>query len=134
MTNDYLPSLHWDPDRQRWIPKRGFTTVELPSELDPNILPKPVYQIGERVRFSWYGCTPWEGEIRGVQIAGGEYDSDNESIEYVIQRKYLRRNAMIYLIQARGHIRMVAASKILGISTKTDRSAIWEHGYEEFDE
>jgi hypothetical protein len=41
---------------------------------------------------------------------------------------------MIYLIQARGHIRMVAAPKILGISTNTHRSAIWEHGYEEFEE
>jgi hypothetical protein len=134
MSNAYIPSLHWDPDRQRWIPKHGFTIVEFPPELDPNMLPKPAYQIGERVRFSWYGSTPWEGEIRGVQIAGGEYDPYNEAIEYAIQRRYLRPNAMIYLIQARGHIRMVAASKILGISTNTDRSAIWEHGYEEFEE
>ncbi len=132
MNDLYLPSLHWDPDLQRWIPKHGFTTVEFPSELDPNMLPKPAYQIGERVRFSWYGPVPWEGEIRGIQIAGGEYVPYNESLAYAIQRRYLRPNAMIYLIQARGHIRMVAAPKILGISSNTHRSAIWEHGYEEW--
>jgi hypothetical protein len=134
MSNAHLPSLHWDPDHQHWIPKHGFTTVEFLPELDSIMLPKPTYRIGERVRFSWYGSTPWEGEIRGVQIAGGEYDPYKESIEYAIQRKYLRPNAIIYLIQARGHIRMVAASKLLGISTNTNRSAIWQHGYEEFDE
>jgi hypothetical protein len=134
MSNSYLPSLHWDQDQQCWIPKHGFTTVEFPSELNTNMLPKPAYQIGERVRFSWYGPTPWEGEIRGIQIAGGEYDPYTEAIEYVIQRRYLRLSSLVYLIQARGHIRMVAAPKILGISTNTSRSAIWEHGYEEFEE
>ncbi len=134
MSDHYLPSLHWDPDLLKWIPKRGFTVVDLPAEVDPNVLPKPAYQIGERVRFSWYSPTPWEGEIRGIQIAGGEYDPDNEAIEYTIQRRYLRPHSMIYLIQARGHIRMVAATKILGISTNTHLSAIWEHGYEEFEE
>ena len=54
--------------------------------------------------------------------------------EYTIQRRYLRPNSIIYLIQARGHIRMVAAPKILGISVNTHLSAIWEHGYEEFEE
>ncbi len=134
MTDNYLPSLHWDQDRQRWIPKHGFTTVEFPPEVDPNALPKPAYQIGERVRFSWYGPAPWEGEIRGIQIAGGTYDDYTEAIEYTVQRRYLQPNSMTYLIQARGHIRMVAAPKILGISTNTHRSAIWEHGYEEFEE
>lgn len=134
MNDFYLPSLHWDQDHQQWIPKHGFTTVELPPEVDPNMLPKPAYQIGERVRFSWYGSTPWEGEIRGIQIAGDAYDDYAEAIAYTIQRRYLQPNSMIYLIQARGHIRMVAAPKILGISTNTNRSAIWEHGYEEFEE
>ncbi len=134
MSDSYLPSLHWDPDLQQWIPKRGFTTVELPPEVDPNLLPRPAYQVGQRVRFSLYGPTPWEGEIRGIQIAGGAYDPYTEAVEYTIQRRYLRSNSMIYLIQARGHIRMVAAPKILGISTNTHRSAIWEHGYEEFEE
>ncbi len=134
MTNNYLPSLHWDQDHSRWIPKRGFTTVELPPEVDPKVLPKPAYAIGERVRFTWYGPTSWEGEIRGIQIPGGAYDDYPEAIAYTIQRRYLRPNSMIYLIQARGHIRMVAAPKILGISTNTHRSAIWEHGYEEFEE
>jgi hypothetical protein len=134
MTDHYLPSLHWDPDLQQWIPKHRFTVVELPAEVDPHVLPKPAYQIGERVRFSWYGTTPWEGEIRGIQIAGGEYDAENEAIGYTLQRRYLHPNSMIYLIQARGHIRMVAAPKIQGISTNTHLSAIWEHGYEEFDE
>ena len=134
MTDNYLPSLYWDQDLQKWIPKQGFTTVELPAEIDPSVLPKPAYQIGERVRFSLYGPTPWEGEIRRIQIAGGEYNPYNEAIEYTIQRRYLRQNSMTYLIQARGHIRMVAAPKILGISTNTHRSAIWEHGYEEFEE
>src|SRR5271157_1067001 len=127
MSDGYLPSLHWDQDHQRWIPKQGFTVVELPAEVDPNALPRPDYQIGERVRFSWYGATPWEGEIRGIQIAGGAYDHYTEAIEYTIQRRYLRSNSMIYLIQARGHIRMVAAPKILGISISTHLSAIWEH-------
>jgi hypothetical protein len=131
---DNLPSLHWDQDQQQWIPKHGFTTVEFPLEVNTNMLAKPAYAIGERVRFSWYGRTPWEGEIRGIQIAGSEYDPDTEAIEYTIQRRYLRSNSMIYLIQARGHIRMVAAPKILGISTNTHLSAIWEHGYEEFEE
>ena len=76
MTNNYLPSLHWDLDLQKWIPKHGFTVVELPAEVDPNVLPRPAYRIGERVRFSWYGTTTWEGEIRGIQIAGGEYDPE----------------------------------------------------------
>ncbi len=134
MTNSYLPSLHWDPDLPKWIPKRRFTVVELPAEVNPKVLPKPAYHIGERVRFSWYSTTPWEGEIRGIQIAGDEYDHYNEAIEYVIQRQYLRPNSIAYLIQARGHIRMVAAPKILGISTNTHLSAIWEHGYEEFEE
>jgi hypothetical protein len=134
MTDNYLPSLHWDQDLQKWIPKQGFTTVELPAEIDPSVLLKPAYQIGERVRFSLYGPTPWEGEIRRIQIAGGEYNLYNEAIEYTIQRRYLRPNSMIYLIQARGHIRMVAAPKILDISTNTHLSAIWEHGYEEFEE
>ena len=134
MSDTYLPSLHWDLDLQKWIPKHRFTVVELPTEVDPNVLPKPDYQIGERVRFSWYGATPWEGEIRGIQIAGGEYDPHNEAIEYIIQRQYLHPNSMIYLIQARGHIRMVAAPKIRGISTNTHLNAIWEHGYEEFEE
>lgn len=134
MSNVYLPSLHWDPDFQKWIPKRGFTVVELPAEVDPRVLPKPVYQVGERVRFSWYGATPWEGEIRGIQIAGGEYNPYNEAIEHVIQRRYLRPNSMVYLIQARGHIRLVAAPKVVGISSNTHLSAIWEHGYEEFEE
>jgi hypothetical protein len=134
MNDFYLPSLHWDQDHRRWIPKHGFTTVELPPEVDPNVLPKPTYQIGERVRFSWFGPTPWEGEIRSIQIAGGAYDDYTEAIAYTIQRRYLQSNSMIYLIQARGHIRMVAAPKILGISTNTHRSAIWEHGYEEFEE
>jgi hypothetical protein len=84
MSNSYLPSLHWDQDHQHWIPKRGFTTVELPAEVDPNILPNPTYAIGERLRFSWYGTIPWEGEIRGIQIAGGEYNPYTEAIEYVI--------------------------------------------------
>jgi len=134
MSNSYLPSLYWDQDQQRWIPKRNFTVVEFPAEVDPNALPRPTYAIGERVRFTWYGSAPWEGEIRGIQIAGGEYDPYTEAIEYTIQRRYLRPNSMIYLIQARGHIRMVAAPKILGISINTHRSAIWEHGYEEFEE
>jgi len=134
MTDNYLPSLLWDPDLQTWIPKRGFTVVELPAEVDLKILPRPAYQVGERVRFSWYGATPWEGEIRGIQIAGGEYDPYSEAIEQVIQRRYLRPNSMVYLIQARGHIRMVAAPKVVGISTNTHLSAIWEHGYEEFEE
>ena len=125
MTDNYLPSLHWDPDLQKWIPKRGFTVVELPAEVDPNVLPKPAYQIGERVRFSWYGTKPWEGEIRGIQIAGCEYDPVYEAIEYTIQRQYLRPNSMIYLIQARGHIRMVAAPKFLGISSITHMCALW---------
>src|SRR3974390_665330 len=112
MSNNYLPSLHWDLDIQKWIPKRGFTVVELPAEVDPNVLPKPAYQIGERVRFSWYGTTPWEGEIRGIQIAGGEYDAYNEAIEHTIQRRYLRPHSMIYLIQAHGHIRIVDGTKI----------------------
>jgi hypothetical protein len=133
MTNNYFPSLHWDQDLQKWIPKRGFTVVDLPADLDAKVLPNPAYQIGERVRFSWYGPTPWEGEIRGIQIAGGEYDPDNEAIESTIQRRYFRPNSMIYLIQARGHIRMVAAPKIQDISTNTHMSAIWEHGYEEFE-
>ena len=64
----------------------------------------------------------------------GAYDLYSEAIEYVIQQQYLRSHSMVYLIQARGHIRMVAAPKILGISANTHRSAIWEHGYEEFDE
>jgi hypothetical protein len=84
MNDFYLPSLHWDPDLQQWIPKRGFTVVELPPQVDQNVLPKPAYQIGERVRFSWYGTTLWEGEIRGIQIAGGEYDPYYEAIEYTI--------------------------------------------------
>ncbi len=134
MSNCYLPSLHWDPDHQCWISKHGFTTVELPPEVDPNLLPKPAYAIGERVRFSWYGSTPWEGEIRGIQIAGSAHHDYAEAIAYTIQRRYLQPDSMIYLIQARGHIRMVAAPKILGISTNTNRSAIWEHGYEEFEE
>lgn len=134
MTDAYFPSLHWDQDRQQWIPKRGFTTVELPPAVDPNVLPRPAYQVGQRVRFSLYGPTPWEGEIRGIQIAGGAYDPYTEAVEYTIQLRYLRSNSMVYLIQARGHIRMVAAPKILGISTNTHRSAIWEHGYEEFEE
>lgn len=134
MTDNYFPSLHWNPDHQQWIPKLGFTVVDLPAEVDPSVLPRPAYAIGERVRFSWYGPTPWEGEIRGIQIAGGEYDPLNEAIEYTIQRRYLRSNSMIYLIQARGHIHMVAGPKILGISTNTHLSAIWEHGYEEFGE
>ena len=67
MTNNYLPSLHWDSDLQRWIAKRGFTIVDLPAEVDPKVLPKPAYHIGERVRFSWYGATPWDGEIRGIE-------------------------------------------------------------------
>ena len=134
MTDAYLPSLHWDQDRQQWIPKRGFTTVELPPEVDPNLLPRPAYQVGQRVRFSLYGPTPWEGEIRGIQIAGGAYDPYTEAVENTIQRRYLHSNSIIYLIQARGHIRMVAEPKILGISTNTHRSAIWEHGYEEFEE
>jgi len=134
MNNTYIPSLHWDPDLQNWIPKHGFTVVELPVDVDPKLLPKPTYQIGERVRFSWYGTTPWEGEIRGIQIAGGEYDPYHEAIEHVIQRRYLRPNSMVYLIQARGHIRMVAAPKVAGISSNTHLSAIWEHGYEEFEE
>ena len=134
MSDGYLPSLHWDQDQQQWIPKHGFTVVELPPEVDPNMLTKPAYEIGERVRFSWYGPTPWEGVIRGIQISGGTYDDYTEAIEYTIQRRYLRPNSMIYLIQARGHIRMVAAPKILGISTNTHLSAIWEHGYEEFGE
>ncbi len=134
MSDGHLPSLHWDQDQQQWIPKHGFTTVELPPEVDPNMLPKPAYQIGERVRFSWYGPTPWEGEIRGIQIAGSADDDYTEAIAYTIQRRYLRPNSMIYLIQARGHIRMVAAPKIVGISTNTHLSAIWEHGYEEFEE
>ena len=134
MNNTYIPSLHWDPDLQKWIPKYGFTVVELPVDVDPKLLPKPTYQIGERVRFSWYGTTPWEGEIRGIQIAGGEYDPYYEAIEHVIQRRYLRPNSMVYLIQARGHIRMVASPKVVGISSNTHLSAIWEHGYEEFEE
>ena len=134
MNNTYLPSLHWDPDLQTWIPKHGFTVVELPAEVDPKTLPTPAYQVGERVRFSWYGATPWEGEIRGIQIAGGEYDPYSEAIEHVLQRRYLRPNSMVYLIQARGHIRMVAAPKVVGISSNTHLSAIWEHGYEEFEE
>jgi hypothetical protein len=134
MSNNYLPSLHWDPDLQHWIAKQGFSTVELPLEIDPNVLPRPAYQVGQRVRFSLYGTTLWEGEIRGIQIAGGAYDPYTEAIEYTIQQRYLRSNSMIYLIQARGHIRMVAEPKILGISTNTHRSAIWEHGYEEFEE
>jgi hypothetical protein len=134
MSDNNLPSLHWDPDLQTWIPKRGFTVVELPPQVAQNILPRPAYQIGERIRFSWYGTTPWEGEIRGIQIAGSEYDPYTEPLEYTIQRRYLRLNSMVYLIQARGHIRMVAAPKILGISTNTHLSAIWEHGYEDFGE
>ena len=134
MSDTYLPSLHWDQDRQRWIPKHGFTVVELPPQVDPSVLPRPAYAIGERVLFSWYGPTLWEGEIRGIQIAGGEYDPDTEAMEHTIQRQYLRSNSMIYLIQARGHIRMVAAPKTLGISANTHLSAIWEHGYEEFEE
>ena len=134
MNDTYLPSLHWSQDHQRWIPKRGFTIVEFPAEVDPNILPRPAHRIGERVRFSWYGSSPWEGEIRGIQIAGGVYDPYDEGIEHAIQRRYLRSNSMIYLIQARGHIRMVVAPKILGISTNKSRGAIWEHGYEEFEE
>ena len=134
MTKNYLPSLHWDPDLMKWIPKRGFTVVDLSAKVDTNVLPKPTYRIGERVRFSWYGATLWEGEIRGIQIAGGEYDPYNETTEYTLQRLYLRSNSMIYLIQARGHIRMVAAPRIQGISTNTDLSPIWEHGYEEFEE
>ena len=134
MNDFYLPSLHWDQDYKCWIPKQGFTTVELPSEVDPNVLPKPAFAIGERVRFSWYGPTPWEGEIRGIQIAGGTYDDYTEAIAYTIQRRYLQPHSMTYLIQARGHIRMVAAPKIVGISTNTHLSAIWEHGYEEFEE
>jgi hypothetical protein len=134
MSDHYLPSLHWDPDLQKWIAKRGFSVVNLPAEVDVNLVPKPAYQIGERVRFSWYGAKPWEGEIRGIQIAGGEYDPSDEAIEYTIQRRYLRSNSMIYLIQARGHIRMVAAPKIQGISNNTHLSALWEHGYEEFEE
>ena len=134
MNNTYIPSLHWDPDLQKWMPKHGFTVVEMPAEVDPKVLPKPAYHVGERVRFSWYGATPWEGEIRGVQIAGSEYDPYSEAIEQVIQRRYLRPNSMVYLIQARGHIRMVTAPKIVGISNNTHLSAIWEHGYEEFEE
>ena len=88
MTDNYLPSLHWDPDHQQWIPKRGFTTVELPAEVDPNVLPKPAYQIGERVRLSWYGTTPWEGEIRGIQIAGGESDPFNSNDASRVARIY----------------------------------------------
>src|SRR5215472_14682364 len=132
MTENYLPSLHWDPDSLQWLPKRGFTIVALPAEVDPNMLPTPAYRIGERVRFSWYGTTPWEGEIRGIQIAGGAYDPYTASIADIIQRRYLRPNTMVYLIQARGHIRMVAATKILGTSINTHLSALWEHGYEEF--
>ncbi len=134
MSANYLPSLHWNPDILQWIPKHGFTAVDLPDEVDPSVLPEPTYHVGERVRFSWYGATPWEGEIRGIQIAGGEYDPYHQAIEYVIQQRYLRPNSMVYLIQARGHIRMVAAPKIVGISTNTHMSAIWEHGYEEFEE
>ncbi len=51
MTDAYLPSLHWDPDLLQWIPKRGFTTVELPPEVDTNVLPRPSYKVGQRVRF-----------------------------------------------------------------------------------
>jgi len=134
MSKVNLPSLHWDQDHQCWIPKRGFTVVELPAEVDPKMLPKPAYRVGERVRFSWHGATPWKGEIRGIQIAGGEYNPYNEAIEYVIQRRYFGTNSMVYLIQARGHIRLVVAHKIVGISTNTHLSAIWEHGYEEFEE
>ncbi|HEY6287102.1 MAG TPA: hypothetical protein VIX20_15670 [Ktedonobacteraceae bacterium] len=67
MTYAYLPSLYWDPDLQQWIPKRGFTTVELPPEVDTNVPPRPACQVGQRVRFSLYGTTPWESdEIRGI--------------------------------------------------------------------
>jgi hypothetical protein len=134
MNHTYLPSLYWNPDVLQWIPKHGFKVVGFPAEVDPKMLPTPTYQVGERVRFSWYGVTPWEGEIRGIQIAGGDYDPYSEAIEHVIQRRYLRPNSMVYLIQARGHIRMVAAPKVVGISSNTHLSAIWEHGYEEFEE
>lgn len=134
MTNAYIPSLHWDPDEQRWVPKHGFTVVGFPPGLNPGALPKPAYEVGQRVRFSWYGPAPWEGEIRGIQIAGGEFDPDSEAIGHAIQRCYFRPNSVIYLIQARGHMRLVAAPRILGVSYNTNRSAIWEHGYEEFAE
>ena len=55
-------------------------------------------------------------------------DLSADVIEYIIQQLYLRSNSMIYLIQARGQIRMVAEPKILDISTNTHRRAIWEHG------
>jgi hypothetical protein len=129
----YLPSLHWNEESQRWLPMRGYAPAELPPRVTQDMLPRPVYRIGERVRFSWYGATPWEGEIRGVQIAGGEFDAESEALSSFIQRKYFRPHSMVYLIQARGHMRMVAAPKVLGISTNTSRSAIWEHGYEDFD-
>jgi hypothetical protein len=114
MSDSYLPSLHRHPDLQQWIPKRGITTVELPPEVDPTLLPRPAYAIGQRVRFSLYGPSPLEGEIRGIQIAGGEYDPYTEAVEYTIQQRYLRSNSMIYLIQARGHIRIVAEPKKAG--------------------
>ena len=134
MNSNYLPSLHWNEDQQRWLPMRGYTPAELPPGVTQDMLPKPAYRIGERVRFSWYGSTPWEGEIRGAQIAGGEFDAGSEALSSVIQRKYFRVHSMVYLIQARGHMRMVAAPKVLGISASSGLSAIWEHGYEEFDD
>ncbi len=126
-----LPSLRWDPERACWIPYRGLNPAPWPEEVDQAALPRPAYRVGTRVYFRWIDPRPWEGEIRMIEIRGGPYQPWDDIYD-VIAERYYRPDALIYSIQARGHIRLVRASKIVGISTNTDLRPLLEHGYEEF--
>jgi hypothetical protein len=125
-----LPTLRWDPERSRWVPYRGLEPAAWPPEVDQQRLPRPAYQVGTRIYFTYSGPRPWEGLVYSIELPGGHYQP-GEDLDALIAERYYRPAAIVYLVQARGHLRLVRASRILGISTGSDLRPLLEHGYED---
>ncbi|RAQ98210.1 hypothetical protein [Thermogemmatispora tikiterensis] len=126
-----LPTLRWLPEANRWQPFRGLQPCDWPPEVEPQHLPRPTYTVGTRVYFEYVGPRPWEGIIQLIELPGGRYQPWEDVYE-LIARRYYRPEAIVYLIQARGHLRLVRAPRVVGLSTGSELRPLLEHGYEEF--
>jgi hypothetical protein len=126
----FLPTLRWVPERACWKPYRALQPCEWPVEVDLSRLPRPAYGVGVRIYFHHSGPRPWEGLIQLIEIPGGSYQPWEE-VSALLEARYYRPEVIVYLVQARGHMRLVRASRVIGISTGTDLRPLLEHGYED---
>ncbi|HCI78490.1 MAG TPA: hypothetical protein DHW02_02230 [Ktedonobacter sp.] len=99
---------NWEPVDFR----NGQQVVKWPDGFNPQLLPIPEYNEGDRVQFVRDETCAREGTVRQVLFQGDMLH---------LQHLALDADAIIYIVTARGHDHRIKASSILGRFVSLER-------------